>query len=143
MSVMQDIKKLAMRGNVLDMAVGVVIGAAFGKIIASLVTDILMPPIGLALGGVDFSGLFINLSGTPAATLAEATKAGLPVIAYGLFINAVINFLIQAWAIFWVIRFANRLSSPAPAPAPKRKCPFCFSEIDDNATRCPHCTSQL
>ncbi len=143
MSVMQDFKKFAMRGNVLDMAVGVVIGAAFGKIIASLVTDILMPPIGLALGGVDFSGLFINLSGTPAATLAEATKAGLPVIAYGLFINAVINFLIQAWAIFWVIRFANRLSSPAPAPAPKRKCPFCFSEIDDNATRCPHCTSQL
>ena len=143
MSVMQDFKKFAMRGNVLDMAVGVVIGAAFGKIIASLVTDILMPPIGLLMGGVDFSNLFVNLSETPAATLAEATKAGLPVIAYGLFINAVINFLIQAWAIFWVIRFANRLSPPAPAPAPKRKCPFCLSEIDDNATRCPHCTSQL
>ena len=143
MSVMQDFKNFAMRGNVLDLAVGVIIGAAFGKVIASLVTDILMPPIGLALGGVDFSNLFINLSGTPAATLAEATEAGLPVISYGLFINTIINFLIQAWAIFWVIRFANRMSKPAPAPAPKRKCPFCFSEIDDNATRCPHCTSQL
>ena len=143
MSVMQDFKKFAMRGNVLDMAVGVIIGAAFGKVIASLVTDILMPPIGLALGGVDFSNLFINLSGTPAATLAEAVEAGLPVISYGLFINSIINFLIQAWAIFWVIRFANKMSKPGPTPAPKRKCPFCFSDIDDNATRCPNCTSQL
>ncbi|MCK9341975.1 MAG: large conductance mechanosensitive channel protein MscL [Synergistaceae bacterium] len=143
MSVMQDFKKFAMRGNVLDMAVGVIIGAAFGKVIASLVTDILMPPIGLALGGVDFSNLFINLSGTPAATLAEAVEAGLPVISYGLFINSIINFLIQAWAIFWVIRFANKMSKPEPTPAPKRKCPFCFSDIDDNATRCPNCTSQL
>jgi large conductance mechanosensitive channel len=143
MPVMQEFKKFVMRGNVLDLAVGVIIGAAFGKVIASLVTDILMPPIGLALGGVDFSNLFINLSGTPAATLAEATEAGLPVISYGLFINTIINFLIQAWAIFWVIRFANKLSKPAPVPADKRKCPFCFSEIDDNATRCPHCTSQL
>ena len=143
MSVMQDFKKFAMRGNVLDMAIGVIIGAAFGKVIASLVTDILMPPIGLALGGVDFSNLFINLSGTPAATLAEAVEAGLPVISYGLFINSIINFLIQAWAIFWVIRFANKLSKPEPTPAPKRKCPFCFSDIDDNATRCPNCTSQL
>ena len=143
MSVMQDFKKFAMRGNVLDMAVGVIIGAAFGKVIASLVTDILMPPIGLALGGVDFSNLFINLSETPAATLAEAVEAGLPVISYGLFINSIINFIIQAWAIFWVIRFANKLSKPEPTPAPKRKCPFCFSDIDDNATRCPNCTSQL
>ena len=143
MSVMQDFKKFAMRGNVLDMAIGVIIGAAFGKVIASLVTDILMSPIGLALGGVDFSNLFINLSGTPAATLAEAVEAGLPVISYGLFINSIINFIIQAWAIFWVIRFANKLSKPEPTPAPKRKCPFCFSDIDDNATRCPNCTSQL
>ncbi len=141
MSVMQDFKNFAMRGNVLDMAVGVIIGAVFGKVIASLVTDILMPPIGLALGGVDFSNLFLSLSGAPAATLAEATEAGLPVISYGLFINTIINFLIQAWAIFWVIRFANKLSKPAPAP--KRKCSFCFSEIDDNAIRCLHCTSQL
>lgn len=143
MSIMQDFKKFAMRGNVLDMAVGVIIGAAFGKVIASLVTDILMPPIGLALGGVDFSNLFINLSETPAATLAEAVEAGLPVISYGLFINSIINFLIQAWAIFWVIRFANKMSKPEPTPAPKRKCPFCLSDIDDNATRCPNCTSQL
>ena len=143
MSVIGDFKKFAMRGNVLDMAIGVIIGAAFGKVIASLVTDILMPPIGLALGGVDFSNLFINLSGTPAATLAEAVEAGLPVISYGLFINSIINFIIQAWAIFWVIRFANKLSKPEPTPAPKRKCPFCFSDIDDNATRCPNCTSQL
>lgn len=143
MSVMQEFKQFAVRGNVLDMAVGVIIGAAFGKVIASLVTDILMPPIGLALGGVDFSNLFINLSGTPVETLAEATEAGLPVISYGLFINSIINFIIQAWAIFWVIRFANKLSKPAPAPVPKRKCPFCLSDIEDNATRCPHCTSQL
>lgn len=134
-----------MRGNVLDLAVGVIIGAAFGKIIASLVTDILMPPIGLLMGGVDFSNLFINLSSTPVATLAEATAAGLPVIGYGLFLNAVISFLIQVGAIFCVIRFANKLLPPAPEPAPAvtRKCPYCLSEIDDNATRCPHCTSQL
>ena len=145
MSVMGDFKKFAMRGNVLDLAVGVIIGAAFGKIIASLVTDILMPPIGLLMGGVDFSNLFINLSGTPAATLAIATEAGLPVIAYGLFINAIISFLIQVGAIFWVIRCANKLLPPAPEPVPvvTRKCPYRFSDIDDNATRCPHCTSQL
>lgn len=143
MSVMQDFKQFAMRGNVLDLAVGVIIGAAFGKVVASLVTDILMPPVGLLLGGVDFSNLFINLSGTPAATLVEATEAGLPVIGYGLFINSIINFLIQAAAIFCVIRFANKMSKPEPTPAPKRKCPFCFSDIDDNATRCPNCTSQL
>ena len=145
MSVMGDFKKFAMRGNVLDLAVGVIIGAAFGKIIASLVTDILMPPIGLLMGGVDFSNLFINLSSTPAATLAVATEAGLPVIAYGLFINAIISFLIQLGAIFWVIRCVSKLLPPAPEPAPvvTRKCPYCFSEIDDNATRCPHCTSQL
>ena len=145
MSVMQDFKNFAMRGNVLDLAVGVIIGAAFAKIIASLVTDILMPPIGLLMGGMDFSNLFINLSGTPVTTLAQATAAGLPVISYGLFINALINFLIQIGAIFWVIRFANKLSpkAPEPVPAVARKCPYCFSDIDDNATRCPHCTSQL
>ena len=143
MSVMQDFKNFAMRGNVLDMAVGVIIGSAFGKIISSLVSDILMPPIGMLLGGIDFSNLFINLSSRPAATLAEAKAANIPVISYGVFLDSIIFFLIQAWAIFLLIRFANRLMPPAPAPAPKRKCPFCFSEIDDNATRCPHCTSQL
>ena len=143
MSVMQDFKNFAMRGNVLDMAVGVIIGAAFGNIIASLVSDILMPPIGMLLGGIDFSNFFINLSGTPVATLAAAKAANIPVISYGAFIDAIFNFLIQAGAIFFLIRFANRLMPPAPAPAPKRKCPFCFSDIDDHATRCPHCTSQL
>ena len=145
MSVIQDFKQFAMRGSVLDMAVGVIIGAAFGNIIASLVTDVLMPPIGLLLGGVDFSNLFINISGTPVETMAEAEEAGLPVIGYGLFINAIINFLIQAWAIFWVIRFANRLmpAPQTPEPLPARLCPFCRSEISDDATRCPFCTSQL
>jgi large conductance mechanosensitive channel len=143
MSVMQDFKNFAMRGNVLDMAVGVIIGSAFGKIISSLVSDILMPPIGMLLGGIDFSNMFINLSSKPAATLAEAKAANIPVISYGVFLDSIIFFLIQAWAIFLLIRFANRLMPPAPAPAPKRKCPFCFSDIDDHATRCPHCTSQL
>ncbi|MDD4160377.1 MAG: large conductance mechanosensitive channel protein MscL [Synergistaceae bacterium] len=143
MSIMQDFKQFAMRGNVLDMAVGVIIGAAFGKVVASLVTDVLMPPIGLAIGGMDFSNMFINLSDTQVSTLAEAVEAGLPVISYGLFINSVINFIIQAWAIFWVIRFANKMSKPVPAALPKRKCPFCLSDIDDGATRCPYCTSQL
>lgn len=138
-----DFKQFIMRGNVLDMAVGVIIGAAFGKIVASLVSDIIMPPIGLLLGGVDFSNLFINLSSTPVATLAEAKKAGLPVIAYGLFINNIIYFIIQAFAIFCIVRAATKLQKPAPEPKPKRVCPFCKSEIDDEATRCPHCTSQL
>lgn len=139
----KDFRDFIMKGNVLDMAVGVIIGAAFGKIVASLVTDILMPPIGLIMGGVDFSNLFVNLSSTPAATLAEAQKAGLPVIAYGQFINNIIYFLIQAFAIFCIVRAAARLQKPAPAPKPKRVCPFCKQEIDDEATRCPHCTSQL
>jgi large conductance mechanosensitive channel len=140
---LKDFKDFIMKGNVLDMAVGVIIGAAFGKIVASLVTDILMPPIGLIMGGVDFSNLFINLSSTPAATLSEAQKAGLPVIAYGQFINNIIYFLIQAFTIFCIVRFAARLQQPAPAPKPKRVCPFCKQEIDEEATRCPHCTSQL
>jgi len=143
MSVMRDFKNFAMRGNVLDMAVGVIIGAAFGKIVSSFVSDIFMPPIGMLLGGIDFSNLFINLTSTPAATLAEARAANLPVISYGMFLDAVIFFIIQAWAIFILVRFANKILPQPPAPAPKRRCPFCFSEIDDRATRCPHCTSNL
>lgn len=145
MSLLEDFKKFAMRGNVLDMAVGVIIGAAFGKIAASLVTDIIMPPVGMMLGGVDFSNLYINLSGTEVKTLAEAQAAGLPVIAYGNFINTIINFVIQAFAIFMIVKAVAKVmpkKEEAPA-APKRKCQFCCSEIDDNATRCPHCTSQL
>lgn len=138
-----EFKKFIMRGNVLDMAVGVIIGAAFGKIVASLVEDVIMPPIGLLLGGVDFSNLFISLSPTAAATLAEAKGAGLPVIAYGQFINNVLYFLIQAFAVFCIVRAANRLKRPEPPANPKRLCPFCKSEIADDATRCPHCTSQL
>lgn len=145
MTWLKDFKEFAVRGNVMDMAVGVIIGAAFGKIVTSLVNDVLMPPIGLLAGGIDFSNLFVNLSGTPAATLAEAQAQNIPVVAYGLFINTVINFLIQAWAIFMIVKFANRLRQPeAPTPEkPPRLCPHCFTEIDERATRCPHCTSEL
>lgn len=145
MSVLKEFKDFAMRGNVMDMAVGVIIGGAFGKIVASLVTDILMPPIGYLLGGTDFSNLFINLGDTPVATLADAQANNIPVIAYGSFINNIINFLIQAWAIFLIIKAVNRMTPKKPeAPATEpRLCPHCFGEVDDRATRCPHCTSEL
>ncbi|KEJ93246.1 large conductance mechanosensitive channel protein MscL [Synergistes jonesii] len=141
----KEFKDFAMRGNVMDMAVGVIIGGAFGKIVASLVSDILMPPIGYMLGGVDFSNLFINLGGAPAATLAEAQANNIPVIAYGSFINNIINFIIQAWAIFIVIKAINRMTPQKPeAPAKEpRLCQHCFGEVDERATRCPHCTSEL
>lgn len=139
----EEFKKFIMRGNVLDMAVGIIIGAAFGKIVSSLVDDVIMPPIGLILGKVDFSNLFINLSSTPVATLAEAKAAGLPVIAYGAFLNTLVNFLIVAFAIFLLIKQVNRLTpAKEEAPAP-RLCPYCRQEIADDATRCPHCTSEL
>jgi large conductance mechanosensitive channel len=120
---LKDFREFAMRGNVVDMAVGIIIGAAFGKVVTSLVNDILMPPIGLLLGQVDFSGLFINLGALPYATLAAATEAGAPVIKYGLFINTVLDFVIVAFAIFMVIRAMNRMkkqqaAAPAPPPAP-------------------------
>ena len=140
----EEFKKFIMRGNVLDMAVGIIIGAAFGKIVGSLVDDIIMPPVGLILGKVDFSNLFINLSSTPAATLAEAKAAGLPVIAYGAFLNSIVNFLIVAFAIFLLIKQVNRVIPKKEEPAaPKRLCPYCKLEIADDATRCPHCTSEL
>ena len=144
-SIFKEFKEFAMSGNVMDMAVGIIIGAAFGEIINTLVNNVLMPPIGLLVGGVNFGDLFVNLSGTPVATLAEAQAQNLPVIAYGLFINSVINFIIQAWAIFVVVKAMNKLRKPAPAaPAPApRLCPYCFGEIDERATRCPHCTSEL
>lgn len=138
MAFFQDFKKFAMRGNVMDMAVGVIIGGAFGKIVSSFVTDIIMPPIGVLLGNADFSDFFINLSDTPAATLAEAQEAGLPVLAYGAFINSIIDFLIQAFVIFMMVRQMNKLSPP-PAPKPMKDCPHCFSSIDARATRCEHC----
>lgn len=143
MSLAEDFKKFAMRGNVMDMAVGVIIGGAFGKIVTSVVNDIVMPPVGMLLGNVDFSNLFISLNGKEYATLDAAKKAGAPVLAYGSFMNTVIDFLILAFIIFMMIRQINKLT-PAPAPKPEpRVCPYCKSEIADDATRCPHCTSHL
>ena len=144
---LKEFKEFAMRGNVLDMAVGIIIGAAFGKIITSFVNDVLMPPIGLLVGNVDFSNLFINLSGQTFATLADAQKAGAATVNYGMFLNTVLDFLIVAFAIFLLIKQVNRLKrepAPAPAPAPMTKdCPYCFSAIPIKAVRCGHCTSQL
>ena len=143
---MDEFKTFIMRGNVLDMAVGIIIGGAFGKIITSLVNDILMPPIGLLLGKVDFANLFVNLSGKTFASLAEAQKAGAPTLNYGMFLNTIINFLIVAFAIFLLIKQVSRFQKP-PAPAPgvptTRECSFCCSTISIKAMRCPHCTSEL
>ena len=143
MSFLKDFKNFAMRGNVLDLAVGVIIGGAFGKIVSSLVSNIIMPPVGLLLGGMDFKELFINLSDKPVNSIAEAEAAKVPVIAYGLFLNAVVDFLIVAFCIFVLIQQINRLLPAPPPPPPERKCPFCFGTIDEKATRCPHCTSHL
>ena len=142
---LKEFRTFIMRGNVLDLAVAVIIGAAFSRIVTSLVNDIIMPPIGLLLGGVDFSNLFINLSGTPYPSLAAAQEAGAATLNYGLFINAVIEFLIVAFVIFMIIRAINRLSRPVETPAvPKTKdCPYCQLSIPLTATRCPNCTSQL
>jgi len=138
---LKEFKEFAMRGNVLDMAIGIIIGAAFGKIITSVVNDILMPPIGLLLGKVDFSSLFINLSGKLFPTLAEAKAAGAATINYGLFLNTVIDFIIVAFAIFLLVRQVNRFKRQ-PEPATK-ECPFCLSTVAVKAIRCPHCTSEL
>ena len=143
---LKEFKEFAMRGSVIDLAVGVVIGAAFGKIVSSLVDDILMPPIGRLLGHVDFSNLFVTLADAHYDTLAEAKKAGVPTLNYGLFLNNVINFLIVAFAIFIVVQQVNRLNKKpeAPAAAPSTKdCPQCTMGIPIGAKRCPHCTSQL
>jgi large conductance mechanosensitive channel len=143
--VLKEFKDFAMRGNVLDLAVGIVIGAAFGKIITSFVSDILMPPIGAILGKADFSNLFIDLTGAGHASLAAAKAAGAATLNYGSFINTVIDFLIVAFAIFLLIRQVNRFSrQPEAAPAPTTKdCPHCLSSIPLKATRCAHCTSEL
>ena len=141
---LKEFKEFAMRGNVLDMAVGIIIGGAFGKIVSSFVNDVLMPPVGLLLGGVDFSNLFVSLGGGDHASLAAAQEAGAPILKYGVFLNTVIDFLIVAFAIFLMIRAINRLQRPAPAAAPTTKdCPHCASAIPMKATRCPQCTSQL
>jgi len=141
---LKEFRDFVMRGNVMDLAVGVIIGGAFGKIVSSLVSDLIMPPIGLLLNGVDFSNLFVSLNGQPFATLADAQAAGAPTLNYGAFINNVIDFAIIALVIFLLIRAVNRLQKPAPAaPATTKDCPFCFTAIPIKAARCPNCTSQL
>jgi large conductance mechanosensitive channel len=141
---LKEFKEFAMKGNVLDMAIGIIIGAAFGKIITSLVADVIMPPIGLILGKVDFSSLFLSLSGTHYDSLVAAKAAGAPTINYGVFLNNVIDFLIVAFVIFMVIRQVNRWKKPAPVAAPVTKeCPYCFTAIPIKAVRCPNCTSEL
>jgi large conductance mechanosensitive channel len=141
---LKEFKEFAMKGNVLDMAIGIIIGAAFGKIITSLVSDVIMPPIGLLLGRVDFSSLFLNLSHTHYDSLAAAKAAGGATINYGLFLNTVIDFVILAFVIFLVVRQVNHWKKPVPAAAPVTKeCPYCFSAISIKATRCPNCTSEL
>jgi len=143
--VLKEFKQFAMRGNVVDLAVGVIIGAAFGKIVSSLVEDVLMPPIGRLLGHVDFSGLFLNLSQKSYETLAAAKAAGAPTLNYGIFLNTVINFLIVAFAVFVVVQQVNRWTkTPEAAVAPATKnCPQCAMTIPIAAKRCGHCTTHL
>lgn len=138
----KEFKTFAMRGNVVDMAVGVIIGAAFGKIVASLVEDVIMPPIGRVLGRVDFSQLFLSLDGKSYATLAEAKKAAAATLNYGMFLNTVISFLIVALAVFLVVQLVNRWTKKPEAPTTK-DCPQCAMTIPIAARRCGHCTSQL
>ena len=143
----KEFKEFIMRGNVLDLAIGVIIGAAFGKIVTSFTNDIVMPPIGLLLGKVDFSNLYINLSGTAYPTLAAAKEAGAPTINYGSFLNTIIDFIIVALVIFLVVKAVNRMRRPEPDEAPPvpttRECPYCLSVIPVKASRCAFCTSEL
>jgi len=142
---LKEFKTFAMRGNVLDLAVALVIGAAFGKVVTSFVADILMPPVGMVLGKADMSNLFIELSSTKHATIAEAKAAGTATINYGLFLNTIVDFLIVAFAIFLIVRAVNRWQAPKTVvEAPKmRECPFCLSSIPAKATKCLHCTSMV
>jgi large conductance mechanosensitive channel len=144
---LREFKEFAMRGNVMDMAVGIVIGAAFGRIVTSFVEDMLMPPIGMLMGGVDFANYFLSLSGQSFATLAAAKAAGAPTLNYGVFVTTVFNFLIVAFAIFLLLRQVNRFRRKeelAPALEPTHKeCPQCLSSIPIKAKRCAHCTTQL
>ena len=147
---LKDFKEFAMRGNVVDMAVGIIIGGAFGTIVKSLVADVIMPPIGLLLGGVDFTDLFLTLKeGTqagPYATLAAAQEAGAVTISYGVFFNSVVSFLIVAFAVFLLIRSINKMQTEEEEPAAEpdtKECGFCYSEVSIKATRCPNCTSEL
>ena len=144
MGFISEFKDFAMKGNVLDMAVGIIIGVAFGGIINSLVKDVIMPPIGMILGGINFADLFIALDGKTYASLAAAQAAAAPTINYGLFINAIINFLIVALAIFMLIRQVNAAKKkPAPPEPNSKECPFCKESIPKTAVKCSHCTSDL
>ena len=141
---LKEFKEFATRGNVFDLAVGLILGSAFGKIVTSFVNDLIMPPIGLLLGGVDFSNLFINLSGEEYQSLAEAQAAGAPTLNYGLFISTIIDFLIVAFVMFLIVKQYNKMKRPAVAAEPTTKdCPFCHTSIPIQASRCPNCTSQL
>ncbi len=142
---LDEFKAFAMRGNVLDMAVGIIIGGAFGKIVSSMVSDILMPPIGLLVGKVDFSSLFINLSGQPYPSLTAAKAADAPTINYGVFLQAVLDFVIVAFAIFLLVKQVNAMirNPEAPAAPTTKPCPYCLSEIPLKATKCAHCASEV
>jgi len=145
MGLTKEFREFAARGNVVDLAVGVIIGAAFGKIVTSLVNDIVMPPVGMAIGRIDFKNLFVALNGQAYASLADAQKAGAPTINYGIFVNTVLEFFVVAFVVFLMVRQLNRLKTPAPTPSTEdaRDCPFCVSRISSKATRCPNCTSAL
>ena len=140
---LKEFREFASRGNVVDLAVGVIIGAAFGKIVTSLVNDLIMPPIGLAIGGINFKDLFVALNGAAYNSLAEAQAAAAPTLNYGLFLNTVLEFVIVAFAVFLLVKQLNRLRTPPAAVPDPRTCPFCISTIPAKATRCPHCTSDL
>lgn len=142
----QEFKEFAIQGNALDLAIGLIIGTAFGNVVKSLVNDIIMPPLGLILGKVDFSNLYVSLTGQEYPSLAAAQQAGAPTLNYGLFINTIINFVIVSFAIFLLVRFINRLKRqliPVEVVPETKECPYCYSKIAIKATRCPHCTSQL
>lgn len=145
MSMMSDFKAFAMKGNVVDLAVGFILGGAFGKIVTSLVGDVIMPPIGFILGKVDFSSMYISLSGKHYPSLAAAKAAGAPAIAYGAFINTILDFVIVAFAMFILVQQLERLTrKPAPPSVPTiKQCPFCLSDIPIAATKCAHCTAEL
>ena len=141
---LKEFKAFVMRGNVMDLAVAVILAAAFGRIITSFVNDILMPPIGLLLGGMNFTDLFISLNGQSYDSLDAAKAAGAPTINYGVFLTTIIDFVIVAFVIFLIVRTVNRLKEqPAPAEATTKECPYCFTQIPIKASRCPNCTSQL
>jgi large conductance mechanosensitive channel len=141
---LKEFRDFAMRGNVLDMAVGIIIGGAFGKIVSSLVSDILMPPIGLLLGRVSFSSLFVSLSGGSYASIEDARKAGAATLNYGVFLDNVVSFVIVAFAVFLLVKQVNRLArKPQPPPPSRKECPYCITSIPIPAKRCPACTSEL